>query len=445
MLVILSDLHLTDGSTATNVNGGAFRILGREIVSNAKDNNADEIHLVLLGDIFDLVRTDWWFNPANVSKTNRPWNGQIDPATGMNTNAADVERQFTAILDKVLDEPGTKDFINVINGLSALCGKPVRISYVRGNHDRVLNNFPGLESKIAGRFPGLAVTFTDRVVEPAYGVLARHGHEWDDNCSARLLLQEVLQPKSTWQRLDPAINQVMAIGEVITAELMSGLVFNVSSQDPLLASIVARADTLRPSLAVFEWLDWETSSRLTKGQQTIVAKGLLDALDGVLSSSLAEKWDDIQWDWVLSGDITDQLTKAYDLLKVLKYKGLRECAKLVSPFLHKEGKSGDEQDPFYNGAREEIGKASSDIQYVVYGHTHKARHDCFAGYPMDRVRMYINTGTYVPLLERADDEWSFAQAYQMTMAFFYKDGEDDNQPGTGPSLDLWNGIKRKRY
>jgi hypothetical protein len=43
MSVVLNDLHLTDGSTATNVNGKAFRILRSEIVNNAKDNNADEV------------------------------------------------------------------------------------------------------------------------------------------------------------------------------------------------------------------------------------------------------------------------------------------------------------------------------------------------------------------------------------------------------------------
>ena len=55
MLTIFSDLHLTDESTAVNVPFQAFTILQDDIVSHAKDK-ADEIWIIMLGDIFDLVR-----------------------------------------------------------------------------------------------------------------------------------------------------------------------------------------------------------------------------------------------------------------------------------------------------------------------------------------------------------------------------------------------------
>src|SRR5437867_386443 len=58
VLVLISDLHLTDGSTAINVDPSAFTLLGEEIAASYKDRGAREMHLVLLGDIYDLVRTD---------------------------------------------------------------------------------------------------------------------------------------------------------------------------------------------------------------------------------------------------------------------------------------------------------------------------------------------------------------------------------------------------
>jgi hypothetical protein len=62
------------------------------------------------------------------------------------------------------------------------------------------------------------------------------------------------------------------------------------------------------------------------------------------------------------------------------------------------------------------------------------------------VKMYINTGTYLPLVQRTDDGKGFAKSHQLTMAFFYADGEDkDGRAGPGPTMDLWNGIKRKEY
>ncbi len=58
MLVVFSDTHISDGSTARNVHASAFALLCDEIVSAAKAKGAIEVHVVLLGDILDLVRTD---------------------------------------------------------------------------------------------------------------------------------------------------------------------------------------------------------------------------------------------------------------------------------------------------------------------------------------------------------------------------------------------------
>ena len=60
MLVVISDIHLTDLSTAHNVHGTAFDLMCKEITTAAQAKGAVELHVVLLGDIFDLVRTDFW-------------------------------------------------------------------------------------------------------------------------------------------------------------------------------------------------------------------------------------------------------------------------------------------------------------------------------------------------------------------------------------------------
>jgi len=91
MLVIISDIHLTDESTAVNVHPTAFdEVLGPEIIGEFKRVKASEIHLVLLGDIFDMCRTDYWFRKG-ISPDDRPWGGKIDPKTGMNENVTEIE------------------------------------------------------------------------------------------------------------------------------------------------------------------------------------------------------------------------------------------------------------------------------------------------------------------------------------------------------------------
>jgi hypothetical protein len=60
--------------------------------------------------------------------------------------------------------------------------------------------------------------------------------------------------------------------------------------------------------------------------------------------------------------------------------------------------------------------------------------------------MYVNTGTFLPLIERARDRRSFVNSIQMTMVYVYRADEDTERkaPNT-TSLDIWNGIRRKQY
>jgi hypothetical protein len=60
--------------------------------------------------------------------------------------------------------------------------------------------------------------------------------------------------------------------------------------------------------------------------------------------------------------------------------------------------------------------------------------------------MYINTGTFLPLIERALDDKSFWQGHRMTYVCFYSEEEDkEGRRDNGPTIDLWNGLRRKLY
>lgn len=91
MLVIISDLHLTDGSSGNTVKKGAFRVFRQRLVEMAvaaswraerdgKDSQFEpikRIDLVLLGDILDIIRSRKWFTEK---PDLRPWKGSpFDP------------------------------------------------------------------------------------------------------------------------------------------------------------------------------------------------------------------------------------------------------------------------------------------------------------------------------------------------------------------------------
>ena len=448
MMVLVSDLHLTDERTARNVNPEAFKLFGSEVAATATKRGAKETIVVLLGDIIDLVRSDFWLR-ENIPPDERPWGGELDPHTGMNVNSAAVERQFHIILDAILRSPAAQQLITTLAELQRTCPH-FTVHYVVGNHDRVLWNFPSLQSVIRNAIPQIS-SFTYRVEADEYGVIARHGHEWDLNCHGWEFRNKVLLPRENVSRFSSESYQIMGIGEAVTAELMSGLIFHAAQlgTPPSILEQLKDVNNLRPMLHVFEWLDWIGSAE-SRAEQKRLYQALRLALDGLLGCSLAKLWDHMRTDLLVSADLMDRLQQAR--LLVLgpdfgsfrgRVGGLKRLERMF-PFLFKE------EDILREGARsEEVfrnPRPGSSIQRVVYGHTHRARHDYFHGNQDGTVQMYVNTGTYLPLITETADGESFASSIQMVYVYLYRTDEDldTKKPGT-TSMDVWTGIRRKVY
>ena len=455
MLVIISDLHITDESTAKNVRPEAFDvILGPRIITAAEKNSATEINITLLGDIFDLVRTDYWLK---IHRGDRPWNGQLDPKTGMNINAAANEAHFGQILDKIFATDTSRRFIDLLKNLPAAAGRPVKVTYIIGNHDRCLNNYPSLVNKIKNQLPGMEVEFANVLHAPAYGVLARHGHEWDVQTHGWEFYNKVLADEDPkLHRFHKDSYKIMAIGEVITAELMAGLIYRFAENlpgeslenDKKLLENLKNVNNLRPMTNVFEWLVWlmQDAAVLPGSYKSILYSSLKEALSGVLDSTLAGEWDKMANDLIFWGDITDRLEKFRMILSVSNYDHLSFLVNAFEKMINEE----EDYRKYSRGAMQEWemehGLDMTDIQYIVYGHTHRAERTYFSGSPQGKVKMYINTGTFLPLIQRTDDKKGFAMDHRLSTVFFYNRDEDFNgRSDEGPTLELWNGVKRKYY
>lgn len=449
MLVLVSDLHLTDGSTARNVDPEAFTLMASLIRDTAARRGAREVHLVLLGDIFDLVRTDYWLRQG-IPPDDRPWGGRPDPRTGVNAGSALIERQFATVLDGIAATPSAQALGRAIASLDDGT-RPLKVTYVVGNHERVLWNFPGLRARLTAAFP-LIGTFAHWLESEEYGVVARHGHEWDDNTHGWHFRQKVLLPEERVSRFDPRAYEVMAIGEVITAELMGGLVHHVreGGAPPALVERVMEVNNLRPILDVFAWLEWLGAGRV-ESHQRVLFQALRDAIDGVLASRLARQWDRLERDLLLTADLVDRLQQARAVLmgaNFRSFKGRVEAVRGLQGVFTRV--LGPEEDRLLRGASvEEVlqpAHASRGIHRVVYGHTHRALHRYFSGDPGGGARTYVNTGTYLPLISRAADRRSFVSSLQMSLVYLYRADEDlEGKVAGTTSMDVWNGIRRKIY
>jgi len=250
----------------------------------------------------------------------------------------------------------------------------------------------------------------------------------------------------------------MAIGEVVTAELMSGLVhFARAAQPgnvpdfPQFIEAFKDINNIRPTLDVFPWLEWFARDQLP-GYKQALHQAMKQSLDGVLQSSLAKKWDRLVTDLLLQGDLTDRLALLKNHVLGNSFDEFRGRVNSLSKLQGLVDKVTPDKDDCAEGAEEEeiwrfwTANPPGPTQYVLYGHTHKARHIAFGAALDGRVRMYINTGTLLPLIQRTSSRDGFSMASQMTMAFFYKTDEDKTaRADRGPTLDLWNGIRRKTY
>ncbi|NIP83315.1 MAG: hypothetical protein GWM90_30455 [Gemmatimonadetes bacterium] len=443
MLVLVSDLHLTDGTTANNFNPEAFGILSERIEAAVAARDAREVRLVLLGDIVDLVRTDYWL-AEGIPPNERPWGGALDPSTGMNADLDRCERQFRDVLDRILEADARIGGLGaMLTRLEQVFGDAFRVSYVIGNHDRVLHNFPSLRDRLRQAWPRIDELVAG--IEAAdYALVARHGHEWDVNTHGYRFAKDVLAGPPPADRFDAAAYRVMAIGEVVTAELMGGLIHHVrdagGGED--LVRLLKDVNNVRPMLSVFEWLEW-VGGQASAARREVLHAALGKALDGVLDSTLAAEWDRLKIDLLVTGDLVDRLQLARARLLGDSFDEFERRARWLAPLQ----KVLPRKDHLLEGAAHEYreGTVPDWTQFLVYGHTHRARRDYFSAELDGRVRMYVNTGTFLPLISRTADRRSFADELQMTMVFAYREDEDVEGKREGPSLDIWNGTRRKEY
>lgn len=460
MLVILSDVHLTDESTAVNVHGTAFSgVLSPEILSVASRKDAKEIHVVLLGDIFDLVRTDYW---VKLKREERPWNGDLSDDTGMNRHP-NLEQHYQNVLDQIICTPSSKQFFETLDSLKPQIKKlsgveiPLKITYVVGNHDRAFNNFPSLQQNIRSQFKNIDdFDLANHARLEDYGVLARHGHEWDVNNYGYEFFRKVLHKKAKVDRFDKLCYEVQTIGEVITAELMSGLIYRINESSEITDRLgdcikhtnpvkqLMQINNIRPMTDVLLWLEWFGRNALDKKTKAALMEKLKDSLREALNTQLSKMWDKLIPEiWILKGDLTDRLEQVVEFIGNKDFDELKRGVDFYK-FFHKL--FGRDSDDFMKGAEQEWKSGlPPEIQYIVYGHTHEHKHSCFEGNVDGNVKMYINTGTYLPLIQCACKN-GFSSAHQMTIALFYRPDEDvSDKVGNAPTVDIWYGIKRKAY
>ena len=270
MLVIISDLHLTDGTCGPSTSPGAFEIFAerlREMAeaaswrSNGRYQPISHLDVVLLGDILDPIRSAQWLARPNI----RPWQNPHDA-------------EFTDLISKITTDilEHNESGLSVLRGLSADDGltipsalrsgkinsdgqrQPVdvRLNYMVGNHDWFYH------------LPGLKYSTLRKKIVDQMGLANDANDPFPHDAAESDTLLSVMRRHKVTARhgdlFDP-INfggdrNLSSLGDCIVIDLLNRFAVEVArelSEDLSATTILGlrEIDNVRPLLMIPVWID----------------------------------------------------------------------------------------------------------------------------------------------------------------------------------------------
>ena len=445
MLVFISDLHFVDGSAGEhNPPTKAFEYFFDDLVAIAgkESNTIKEIKIVLLGDVFDLLRTEKWF-PYNENE--RPWGN----------DEAGIEKNANEIMSAILAHPENNNTFQTIrdrlNGLKEDCQKIAqcqlesapRLFYLPGNHDRLANKYSSLRVEVC-KCLGIPRTqhnpaepFPHEYEDLPYGVFARHGHEFD-----------IFNYESGASYTLPDYERV-PIGDPITTELVARLPYEAdlylqgqgmseAERQPIKARL-QEIENVRPLSATIEWILY----RVQREKESIVQKAIEAAIVksvGIFNDlNYVQLWYERHDRWENPIDEADKIQTLLLLLSRFSLSALNELLGLVDEV---KGMGFLAKDDLLAAAPQELAQLDPRFHYVVHGHTHdpllaalRSVPSPSGGSPLDQV--YLNTGTWRSRFYQGSVDNSFMSWKNLTYVIFYR---DDERPGRKADFETWTGA-----
>ncbi len=417
MLVFVSDIHLTDGapegtSTAT-IRSGAFQKFTLYLEDMAKTAKAKEIRIVLLGDILDLIRSEYWLR-----STIRPWSD----AAEKDAEGKGLKDYAMAIVERICENPVNKAsmaHLREFTDAMTKSGVLVEVRYLPGNHDWLVNRYPETRQAVAA-FLGLSdpVQYEKKVFPTAdfwesYRVFARHGDIYD--------------PFNFSENRDAS-----SVGDAIVIDLLTKFATTVAQApepagDPDLIEGLRQIDNVRPLIDIPLWVQGICRRAKSVATAKKVKETWNDLADAFLRLPYVRSCDK---PWRM--DIVDGLQVGLKISTLLSLRNIINCP------IRDLCRTG--QDYMKNAFNEEYMKKNM-AEYVVYGHTHAHQIT-----PLDLVpgpgeplnKMYFNTGTWRRVHEKTafdSANCEFLSRHVMTfVAFYLNDERGDYQ------FEVWNGA-----
>jgi len=472
MLVIISDLHLGDGTIAESIPASAFYLFAKRLRQDAhfasmhygQYKPVEELDVILLGDVLDPIHSTKWFYAKSDTEQKhitepgdpdyiRPWSDPNDPRYAakllevtrailkQNEEAFSLMRKLANGEFIEFDAPDQTGNRN-INGAGKIPLK-VRFHYMVGNHDwyyhlkgeafdqirREIIEALGL-SNGPGPFP-----HDLRKMDPAYPwkrdeseqierlfseykVFARHGDMFDSfNFDV-----EAGRDQAT-------------LGDVFAMEVCNRFpeeLKHLSRLEPKAIKNLRNIANIRPSLATALWIS---------GQIKQLSSEKL--LGNMKERELKKIWDNLganmlELDFVKSRDKAyklDIVDKMQAAMRVSRVISLETLDKLVYKIQKRRLFGGGHT--FLEHALQEPSFKNDEARYIIYGHTHF--HETVPlDYDLLGNQIYFNSGTwhtYFDLARKNPKEKKFIPYKALSYITFYKKTEHDDR-----MFETWTGA-----
>lgn len=441
MIIVMSDLHFAESNSLSigekhynhNLPPEVYRAFFNEILEFIRHDDIKDIDLVLAGDIFEVTRSALWL------KDNlRPYahNDQV-------TEGSPLEARISEIMDAIAGDQRVSATLDLFRNLTIQLRRPVRIHFIPGNHDRLLNASRRVRNRTRS-FLGMApsdLPFDNQYLHQANGetkLLIRHGHEYD----AANFGVDVRNWKVIPTLIDKSFYDRPSFGDIVTTEVAAKLPILFKDhyseeailEDPELTLLFQRLidfDNVRPSNALINFL-FSTPGLSMKEVWRLIEPVFVKMLDDLAFAP------EIGRQMIAFGGMSG--FSAASLKAVLKTRIWRRglpfwmIKTLLSP-VSRRSKIGDQSDIIQKEAC--LQKPNSPVRCIVSGHTHN---------PMVQLMKvekgietyYINTGTFRNVITATPNLRDFGRLRSKARVLIFKKGEHNPEYNreTGWSFDF---------
>jgi len=482
MLVVISDLHLGDGTTAESIPASAFYLFAKRLRQDAHFASMrngstyhpiEELDVILMGDIIDpLHSTKWLFPPkgqerfVNIDGKDhiriteegdsdyvRPWSDPSHPLFAPkllevtqaiiehNKDALDIIRKLANgefIEFDPLSEGGNRDA-----GSSSKIPLKVRFHYMVGNHDWYYHlkgeAFDRIRQEIINALglsnPPTPFPFDLRKVDSnseweqdeapdierlfrQYKVFCRHGDYYD-----------------SFNFNSQTGRDHATLGDAFTMEVCNRYPEQLKRRPELDSKIIdnlRHITNVRPALATPLWISGQIKRLSTEHMIT-----------GMNERDIKKVWDDLCDKFINLKFVKDKDTPLFDMvdkmqlaIKISKLISLETLDNLIYKIQNRGIFGGDNS--FAQFALTEPSFRDDTARYIVYGHTHHQETIPLDFDDLGGNQIYFNSGTwhtYFDLARKNPKEKKFVPYKALTYITFYKEDEHDDR-----HFETWTGA-----